>query len=170
MLCVPVLFVSPLVTIFVHGYDTQVYLSVLYCFVALVLVGTRHIASLWATWFLKIETIDDKALKEWYLERTGNVALEKLSEPAILIRARQDLLHKVTKAVPGLFKFRTTNDAMVLKLAKCFEATSVMMVGTRGTTWCGRKLTHTRIGIVPLQDYQSRFHLVRLGMCNRKLL
>ncbi|KFZ18278.1 hypothetical protein V502_04173 [Pseudogymnoascus sp. VKM F-4520 (FW-2644)] len=129
VLCVPVLFVSPLVTIFVQGYDTQVYLSVLYFFVALVLVGTRHIASLWATWFLKIETIDDKALKEWYLERTRNVALEKLSEPAILIRARQDLLHEVTKAVPGLFKFRTTNDVVVLKLAKCFEATSVMMVG-----------------------------------------
>ncbi|KAL5344247.1 hypothetical protein ACLOAV_010817 [Pseudogymnoascus australis] len=162
VLCVPVLFVSPLVTIFVQGYDTQVYLSVLYCFVTLVLVGTRHIASLWATWFLKIETIDDKALKEWYLERTGNVALEKLSEPAILIQARQDLLRKVTKAIPGLFKFRTTNDAVVLKLAKCFEATSVMM-----DWYCSSTGLPKPVPFSSTWNVQSKVALKQLGETQR---
>lgn len=132
MLCVPVLFISPVTTIFIQGYDSQIYLTVLYVVITLLLFGTRHIGSLWTVWFLKIETITDKSLREWYLEReviSGDITHQKLSEPALLKQARQDRLREIMEALPGFFKFRKTKDPMIRKLAECYQATSILMVG-----------------------------------------
>lgn len=126
------MFLSPVTTILIQGYDSEVYLAVLYVFITMLLLGTRHIGSLWTTWFQKIEIIDDKALKDWYLERkiiSEDRTPQILSEPALLKQARQDMLREVIEALPSLFNFRTTKDPMVLKLAECYEATSFMMVG-----------------------------------------
>jgi hypothetical protein len=115
----------------VQGYDSQVYLTVIYVFIALLLFGTRHVGSLWTTWFHNIRLIDDKALTEWFVERKAgseDITLQRLSEPALLKQARQDMLHEVLEALPSLFKFRRTKDPLVLKLAECYQATLIMMV------------------------------------------
>lgn len=112
----------------------MIYLAVIYVFISLLLLGTRRSGSLWTIWFQNIHTIDDKALKAWFLEnilgkiKDGQVDLEKLSEPALLKIARKELHSRVLDSLPGLFKFNRNKDQVVSRLAECYQATLILMV------------------------------------------
>jgi hypothetical protein len=74
----PTLIISPLITIWVPGYDTIVYLCVLYLFVALLFLGARHVGTQWVTWYHNIKTLNDKDVKEWYV-RTSTMRQSRAS-------------------------------------------------------------------------------------------
>jgi hypothetical protein len=63
---VPTLAVSPVITTFVRGYDSIVYLTTLHVFVLLLLLGTRHVSAEWVTWYNSLKILDDSAVKAWY--------------------------------------------------------------------------------------------------------
>jgi hypothetical protein len=69
IMVVPTLTVSPLLTIFIEGYDIYIYPCVLYIFVSLLILGTRHVATQWVTWYHNIKTLNDSDVKDWYLQR-----------------------------------------------------------------------------------------------------
>ena len=118
----------------IEGHDCVIYLAVIYVFISLLLLGTRRSGSLWTIWFQNIHTIDDKALKAWFLENNlgkkedGQVAFENLSEPALLKIARNELHDQVLSSLPGLFKFNSNKDQVVSRLARCYQATLILMV------------------------------------------
>lgn len=118
----------------VEGHDCLVYLVVIYVFISLLLFGTRRSGSLWTIWFQNIHTIDDKALKAWFLEnnlgkiKDGQIAFENLPEPALLKIARNELHSQVLKSLPGLFRFSKSKDQVVSRLAGCYQATLILMV------------------------------------------
>lgn len=118
----------------VEGHDCVIYLAVIYLFISLLLLGTRRSGSLWTVWFQNIHTIDDKALKAWFLEnnlgkiKDDQVAFENLSEPALLKIARHELHNRVLNSLPGLFRFNQSKDQMVSRLAGCYQATLILMV------------------------------------------
>ena len=119
----------------VEGHDCVIYLAVIYVFISLLLLGTRRSGSLWTVWFQNIHTIDDKALKVWFLEnilskikKEGQVDFENLSEPALLKIARNELHSQVLNSLPGLFKFNQSKDPVVSRLAGCYQATLFLMV------------------------------------------
>ncbi|KAL1795361.1 hypothetical protein ACET3X_007177 [Alternaria dauci] len=70
IMVVPTLTVSPVLTIFVPGYDIYIYPAVLYIFVTLLILGTRHVATQWVTWYHNIKTLNDADIKAWYVERS----------------------------------------------------------------------------------------------------
>ncbi|OCL10264.1 glycosyltransferase family 4 protein [Glonium stellatum] len=78
IICViPTLIISPVLTLMVTGHDVIIYLSVLYLFVTLLILGTRHVGSQWVTWYNNIKTLDDAAVKAWYVrtnEQGGNTS------------------------------------------------------------------------------------------------
>lgn len=72
IMVVPTLTISPLVTIFNYNgkhYDIFIYPSILYIFVFLLFLGTRHVATQWVTWYHNIKTLNDSDVKDWYVQR-----------------------------------------------------------------------------------------------------
>jgi hypothetical protein len=118
-------------TIFATTRDVIVYLTVLYVFVSLMLIGVRYIGSRWATWHQRLTLVEDSELREWYLDRVAAECREELQEktdPALLKLARQCLLRDVIQETRKLFFVKPTDDVLVLKMAKSFEATGFLMV------------------------------------------
>lgn len=129
--CIPILFISPITTILVGGHDSAIYLMVLYVFVSLLLLGTRYIGSKWITWYQNIAIVDDITLREWYIQRKSarnDTSVERISEPALLKAAREDLLNEVLRAKSRFLQSKTTDDPLVSKLAKFYVATLFLMV------------------------------------------
>jgi len=72
IMVVPTLTISPLLTMFNFdgkNYDIYIYPSVLYIFVGLLVLGTRHVATQWVTWYHDIKTLNDADVKAWFVER-----------------------------------------------------------------------------------------------------
>lgn len=65
---IPTLIISPIITIWVEGYDIIIYPCVLFVFVTLLLLGTRHVATKWVTWYHDIKTLNDSDVKDWYVQ------------------------------------------------------------------------------------------------------
>lgn len=63
---IPTLIISPIITIWIPGYDIIVYPCILYLFVILLLLGTRHVGTQWVTWYHNIKTLNDADVKDWY--------------------------------------------------------------------------------------------------------
>jgi hypothetical protein len=66
----PTLVISPLLTIWIPGHDIIVYPCVLYLFVILLVLGTRHVGTQWVTWYHNIKTLNDADVKEWYIKQS----------------------------------------------------------------------------------------------------
>jgi hypothetical protein len=130
-MCIPVLFISPLTSIFVPNHDIDIYLAVLYTFTILLAFGVRHTGSRWTTWYQKIILLDDSTLRDWYLGKVPSNTkhdLLELSEPAVLKVARQELFHDVLLERQKYFFSRHTKDPLVAQLARSFQATDFLMV------------------------------------------
>ncbi|KAJ4366246.1 hypothetical protein N0V83_007882 [Neocucurbitaria cava] len=69
IMVVPTLIVSPILTIFFPGHDIIIYPGILYIFVILLILGTRHVATQWVTWYHNIKTLNDADVKDWYIQR-----------------------------------------------------------------------------------------------------
>lgn len=128
--CIPVLFLSPLITMFVPYHDITIYLCVLYVFVTLLLLGVRTTGSRWTTWYQKIELVTDTELREWYLNKrvaTSRDSLEKMSDPALLRLARQAINHDIAVERRLRMFVNKSKDPLVAKLVKSYEATDFLM-------------------------------------------
>ncbi|CZT05212.1 related to glycosyl transferase [Rhynchosporium agropyri] len=127
--CIPILFVSPIVTMFVPNHDVAIYLTVLYVFVSMLFLGVRRTGAQWTTWYQKINLVDDKALRTWYIDNKTSPmdGIEKMSDPAILRFARDALLKDVLSERSKSILSKKTKDALVLKLVRSYEATSFLM-------------------------------------------
>lgn len=68
---VPTLIISPIITIWIEGYDIIIYPCILFVFVSLLLLGTRHVATQWVTWYHDIKTLNDSDVKEWYVQMSA---------------------------------------------------------------------------------------------------
>lgn len=77
ILLIPTLIISPILTLWIKGHDVIIYLSVLHFFVILLLFGARYVSAQWVTWYHNIKTLDDGAVKEWYV-RTNTKASKLL--------------------------------------------------------------------------------------------
>jgi hypothetical protein len=77
IMVVPTLTISPLLTTFIwnhkdrnkKAYDIYIYPCVLYVFVSLLILGTRHVATQWVTWYHDIKTLHDSDVKDWCIQR-----------------------------------------------------------------------------------------------------
>jgi hypothetical protein len=129
IMVVPFLFIAPITTIFVPGYDIYIYLSVLYIFIILLAIGTRHTASKWATWHQNINSISDKALKEWYIKTYKNGdedTFSGMTDPAALRIARTAMIEAIRNARGGLVR-RKCQDPVVKSLADSYDATLFLL-------------------------------------------
>ncbi|KAF2808374.1 glycosyl transferase [Mytilinidion resinicola] len=78
---IPTLAISPIITLWVRGYDSIIYLAVLYLFLMFLMLGTRHVCSEWATWYHSVKTLDDSAVKAWYTGKLGTPNAQSQETP-----------------------------------------------------------------------------------------
>jgi hypothetical protein len=69
IMVVPTLIISPILTIFWPGHDIYIYPAILYIFITLLILGTRHVATQWVTWYHNIKTLNDVDVKDWYVQK-----------------------------------------------------------------------------------------------------
>lgn len=123
--CVPILFISPILTTFT-GHDVAIYLAVLYAFLGCLLLGLRTIASKWVTWYQTIRRTDDTEIRKWFISTYGNndeKALESLSDPAVLKIAREALLNDVLAETKRSSSSKTKSNGLVFELARDWKST-----------------------------------------------
>ncbi|KAH0279928.1 glycosyltransferase family 4 protein, partial [Aureobasidium melanogenum] len=64
--CIPILFISPILTTFVNGHDLLIYLLIIYTFVIALLFTFRNLLHEWTTWLAKVPSVKEKDLLAWY--------------------------------------------------------------------------------------------------------
>lgn len=64
--CIPILFISPILTTFVNGHDLLIYLLIIYTFVIALLISFRNLLHEWTTWLAKVPSVKEKDLMTWY--------------------------------------------------------------------------------------------------------
>ena len=67
IILIPTLIISPILTVWIKGYDIIIYPCVLYLFVILLFLGTRYVGTQWVTWYHNIKTLNDSDVKDWYV-------------------------------------------------------------------------------------------------------
>lgn len=131
MKCIPILFISPVVTTFIQ-HDILVYLSVLTVFLAVLLWGARSTMSDWATWYLKVPSVTDAEVLEWYTRthkssRKSSRLYESLEGTISSSKPRKALHAAVLKAQGRPAWTRVFNDPLVRRLANGYESSLFLM-------------------------------------------
>ncbi|KAK0615095.1 hypothetical protein B0T17DRAFT_657349 [Bombardia bombarda] len=79
---IPLLFISPVISTFINGYDLIIYLTVGYVFLMLLLFQYRQLCHEWVNWIDNIPTITEKDIVTWYSSRMKDQeANEDSSQP-----------------------------------------------------------------------------------------
>ncbi|CAO2653668.1 Nn.00g030790.m01.CDS01 [Neocucurbitaria sp. VM-36] len=127
MTCIPILFISPVLTIFVQ-HDVPVYLSVLTIFLFSLLYGARQVMSNWSTWYLNIPVITDSEVVGWYAKKHDIAAsgedLKKLSATG---QPRDELHAAVIKECNRHFWSAKTKDPLISKMSAGYASTKFLM-------------------------------------------
>ncbi|KAF7122624.1 hypothetical protein CNMCM5793_000649 [Aspergillus hiratsukae] len=129
MCCVPILFISPVLTIWVH-HDIIIYPCVLAVFLTSLLLGARRVIAKWNNWYLSIPCITDGQVVDWY-QRTylANASVDDADKQlASTALARQTLVACVLKERKRWFWTRSAADPFVKRLADEYSATMFLLV------------------------------------------
>lgn len=62
----PMLFIAPIVSSFVNGYDLEIYIPVMYAFLLVTLIRYRLLCHEWSNWMENIPTLSEKDIIDWY--------------------------------------------------------------------------------------------------------
>jgi hypothetical protein len=63
--CMPILLISPIVTLWMH-HDVEIYFSVMGATLVTLLLGAQRIIANWSTWYLDIPCVTDDDVANWY--------------------------------------------------------------------------------------------------------
>ncbi|RAL10682.1 glycosyltransferase family 4 protein [Aspergillus homomorphus CBS 101889] len=164
MTCIPILFISPIVTLWVHR-DSVIYLCFLFLFLGSLLFGARRVMGQWNNWYLNIPTVTDTQIVEWYLQKCvppSESQSEKVKDFGS--NARQALYSRVKKERKRPFWARKTTDPFVAKLAGGYSAT-VFLLGW----YCRYSRTKMPLPYSPTWNLQLRAAVDTMGEMQKGL-
>ncbi|KAL4914633.1 hypothetical protein BDW62DRAFT_204388 [Aspergillus aurantiobrunneus] len=126
MSCIPILFVSPVVTLWV-GHDSVIYLCILGLFLTCLLLGARRVISQWNSWYLNIPKITDGDVVNWYVQARAlpSANVKDMSSSSV---PRKALFDAVQEECKRPFWSRSTNDEFVRKMAQGYSATMFLLI------------------------------------------
>ena len=125
-----ILLISPILTAYVHGYDTLIYLVVLWVFSFCFLWRTQYVISKWNTWLFDIRSYSDQEILDWNRETYADgdlKAYENMTAPAALELSRSALYDAVHAERSKPFWVKSTRDKTVRNLAKAYPATLFLL-------------------------------------------
>ncbi|KAF2157779.1 glycosyltransferase family 4 protein [Myriangium duriaei CBS 260.36] len=120
--CIPILFISPILTTFVNGHDLLIYMLVVYTFNVVLIVRFRNLCHEWTSWQVKVPTIKEKDLVAWFKEKVADPDDEDFEQDDNLLAAEaRDLLkaevHRYHNRSLYMKIFYTVSDQFVKKMA-----------------------------------------------------
>ncbi|KAL5117245.1 hypothetical protein ACEQ8H_004804 [Pleosporales sp. CAS-2024a] len=124
IMVVPTLTISPLLTIFIAGYDVYIYPCILYIFVSLLILGTRHVATQWVTWYHNIKTLNDADVKDWYVQmhnkrhRLASVSAAQAKQTSEVTRTSANASDSHTPSSEGPEVFHGLSEPAILALCR----------------------------------------------------
>ena len=124
---IPILFISPIITIWV-GHDIIVYVCVLSFFLFTLLLGARDVMAEWSVWYLNIPTVTDAEVLKWYMTTSGTQT--SAQELAVSSLPREAIYAAVMKEQNrwSLAKWRKPcTDPVIAKLAAGYASTKFLM-------------------------------------------
>lgn len=127
--CIPILFISPIVSMATTN-DIQVYLPVLSSFLLLLCWRARDVIGAWSSWYLKIPYTKDGEIIDWYRKHataSQAAALEGLANNEIMPIARTAVHGAVLKDVNRWFFQSQTSDPFIKKLSDGYGSTMFLM-------------------------------------------
>lgn len=90
---VPILSISPVLSIFVPQWDLPIYLCVIYTFTLVIVIAFRRICNDWTSWHLKIPCFTEKEMIQWFRGQFPD-QLDK-SDATLMAAARVALKAKI---------------------------------------------------------------------------
>lgn len=126
--CLPILLISPILTLWVHQ-DIIIYPCVLIAFLIALIRGMRKVVSQWSNWYLQIPSVSDTEIVEWYTKVQGSevVLPEGVTDLSATPLPRKAITTEVLKERHRPFWKRSTEDVLVKKLASGYSATMFLM-------------------------------------------
>ncbi|KAL4874591.1 hypothetical protein BJY04DRAFT_11897 [Aspergillus karnatakaensis] len=126
MSCIPILFIAPIVTLWV-GHDSVIYLCLLGLFLLSLLLGARRVIAQWNTWYLNIPRVTDGEVVDWYMQVnvSERADVKDISSSTV---PRTALIAAVQKERSRSFWSKPTSDEFVRKLAEGYSATMFLLV------------------------------------------
>ncbi|KAL4981871.1 hypothetical protein BDW68DRAFT_171727 [Aspergillus falconensis] len=124
MSCVPILFIGPVVTLWV-GHDSVIYLCLLGVFLASLLLGARRTIAKWNSWYLDIPRVTDGDVVSWYIGSRPGIDIKEVSSSPIPRKALFDAVQRERKRH---FWSKRTTDEFVRKMADGHDATIFLLV------------------------------------------
>jgi glycosyltransferase involved in cell wall biosynthesis len=131
MTCIPILFISPVASLWLRN-DIVVYFCVLSFFLISLLMGARSTMAQWSTWYLKIPSVTDTEVVDWYLRTQGlhSSALsdaDEMEDAGKSSEPRQALHAAVLKERNRHFWTPATKDPLIAKLAAGYSSTTFLV-------------------------------------------
>ncbi|KAH9206430.1 glycosyl transferase [Leptodontidium sp. 2 PMI_412] len=130
MFCIPILFISPIVSLWTE-HDIAVYFCVLTCFLVSLLLGARKTMSQWSTFYLKIPHVTDVEVVNWYMETIVEAKplaeREDMTDVAMGPHPRRALHAAVLKETNRHFWTKATPNPLISKLAEGYSSTMFLM-------------------------------------------
>lgn len=124
---IPILFISPLLTLWI-GHDLTVYLCVLTFFLTTLLWRVRRRMSQWSTWYLNIPIVTDAEVVDWFVKtREAAEPRKEMEDVAGDGQPRKAIHMAVLKECNRRFWKKRTADALVAKLADGYSSTVFLM-------------------------------------------
>ncbi|KAI9371571.1 hypothetical protein BJX61DRAFT_510991 [Aspergillus egyptiacus] len=127
MSCIPILFIAPVVTMWV-GHDSVIYLCLLGLFLACLLLGARRVIAQWNTWYLNIPRVTDGDVVNWYLQANASSDSGTVKDISSSSVPRKTLFEAVQKERKRRFWSKPTKDEFVRKMAEGYSATIFLLV------------------------------------------
>ncbi|KKK15232.1 hypothetical protein AOCH_000368, partial [Aspergillus ochraceoroseus] len=125
--CIPILFISPIVTLWVN-HDSVIYLCVLGVFLTSLLLGARRVIAQWNTWYLHIPRVTDGEVVNWYINNKISPDSAEAKDVATSSVPRKALVESVQKERKRPFWSKATADPFVRKMAEGYSATMFLLV------------------------------------------
>jgi len=126
--CMPILLLSPIITIFVPDHDIVVYPIVLSCFLVALLASARNVFYKWGSWYLHVKLYSDTDIVNWYTETTPVEELPKgVTDLGPTPLPRSKVFAEVQKEMNRKPWQKPTSDKMIKDLADSYEATLFLM-------------------------------------------
>jgi hypothetical protein len=128
--CIPFLFISPIITMFVGHDDASIYLVTMFIFICFLFFGLRRIGSKWVTWYQGLRRTNDGEVKKWYIAKKAfgdEEVFNGMTDPAALKLARSGLQEDVLLEVNRGWFTKPTSDTLVAELARDYSATNFLL-------------------------------------------
>ncbi|KAF7191169.1 hypothetical protein HII31_07529 [Pseudocercospora fuligena] len=124
--CIPILLISPITTLWI-GHEIIVYPCVVSGFLVCLILGTRRIVAQWGTWYLRVPTISDTEVVNYYTKVTPEKDLPDIADLAATPLPRQTFFAALEKERKRMPWQKSEADDLIKKHAAGYDGTVFLM-------------------------------------------